>query len=263
MNNAAIRIRNRFFRARKKFLFGSAHHKLMTLITHVLPSARRILLYTDSRGDNLPDHIDYQHYGERLAEWHSIDAYLCPEKWTTVIDFLELYEHLDTKAYDLIILHAGAVDASPRSQTIMLEQIYPPKKRMFDKVFGESNIQAYLKSDLNCEFEGDKTINMYSPRMAARDLLPRLRQIPNLIWVGANRIVPNWRGNYWRDRPANIQIIEEYSKLFRDELPQTVDLLEWSLEDVQRFTFDNIHPNKDGSDYILREILEKIRMMSN
>ena len=214
-------------------------------------SRKRILIYTDSRGINLPGYFYYTHYSTKLLNQFDVEAYLCPEKWTTILDFLKLWKNINSANYDFVILHAGAVDAAPRHQKILLNEIYPNKKEMFNEIFGESNILNYIKTDLKCDYEGEKTINMYSLEMAHKYLLPRLLEIPRLIWIGANKIDTTWRGNYWKDRPRNITLIEKYSRLFADRLPYVVNLLDlWSLNDVRTYTFDNIHPNNDGSDII-------------
>jgi lysophospholipase L1-like esterase len=219
-------------------------------------TTQHILLYTDSRGTNIHGHYDYKHYSTRLSERFFVDAYISPEKWTTLPDFLKLYRRISHRNYDYVILHAGIVDASPRHQKTLLHMIYPQKKEILDEVFGKVEIQAYLHGDMGYEYEGDKTNNLYSHEMAKIKLLPRIQKIPNLIWIGSNRIVPGWRGNYWKDRPVNISITEEYAKLFIEALPTKVDLLAWSLDEVQKLTFDNIHPNAAGSDYIYETLLK-------
>jgi hypothetical protein len=211
---------------------------------------RRILLYTDSRGTNITGHKDYLHYGARLESDFEVEAFFCPEKWTTTLDFIKLGKELDLPKFDAIVLHTGIVDASPRSKKNAIEQIYPSKKEIFDEVFGEAVMANYLAGDLGCKYEDDDTINLYSLEMARKSLLPRLCAMRNLIWISSNRIVPGWRGNYWKDRPNNIAITEQYSQAFLKELPRSVDLMRWGLADVQRYTFDNIHPNQAGSDYI-------------
>jgi len=224
---------------------------------------KRILLYTDSRGNYIKGHCDYKHYGKRLAEHFDVDMYLCPEKWTTTLDFLELCKKIRLEDYDAIVLHTGIVDASPRHQKIAVKKIYPPKKTIFDEVFGEQRIGQHLNTDLGCEYEGDKTINLYSLDMARECLLPILKKIPNLIWIGGNRIVPGWRGNYWKERPANISYIEMYFNLFASELEHVVDLMGWTHEEIKRYTFDNMHLNKEGSDYIYERLLQKIYEVTN
>jgi hypothetical protein len=220
----------------------------------------RVLLYTDSRGINVQDCFNYLHYSTKLLYKCNIDAYLCPHKWTTILDFIDLWKKVDTTIYDCVILHLGVVDVSPRPQRSMLDVIYPQKKKIFDDVFGESTIQKYLHTDLNCEYESDHTINMYSLDMAEKNIIPRLQSIPNLIWIGINKVDKAWRGNYWKDRPQNINIIEDYSSLFSSKLPNSIDLLNlWKLEHIQHYTFDNIHPSKYGSDFIYNEIINRLR----
>ncbi len=223
-----------------------------------MKNRRRILLYTDSRGKNIRGHCDYKHYGARLAEQFDVDMYLCPEKWTTTLDFLALCKHIRLEDYDTIILHTGIVDAAPRHQRVAIEQIYPMKKALFDELFGERKIQEYLNTDLGCEYEGDKTINLYSLDMAKHCLLPLLKRIPRLILIGGNRIVPGWRGNYWKERPANTSIVEQYFTLFASTLDHVVNLMAWNYDKVRQHTFDNVHPNKTGSDYIYEQLLQQI-----
>jgi hypothetical protein len=222
-------------------------------------TAKRILLYTDSRGEYIPDFYDYKNYSTRLSEYYYVDAYLCPEKWTTTLDFIELCKHVPLHDYDAIILHTGIVDVSPRHQTVAKQNIYEQKMEIFDEVFGHQQIQAYLNSDLGCSYEGDKTINMYSIEMARQHLIPRLKSIPNLIWIGINRIVPAWRGNYWKDRPANMHIVEDYARLFATELDRTIDLMIWDYDQIKNNTFDNIHLNKFGNDYVFEHLVIEIK----
>lgn len=218
-----------------------------------------MLLYVDSRGTNIPNHYEYKHYDSKLLKSVNVDAYLCPEKWTTILDFLLMWEKNKFKKFDFVILHAGVVDASPRPQKIMLETIYPEKERFFNEIFGKSLIQQYLHTDLNCEYEGDKTINMYSLEMCEKFLIPRLFDVPNLIWVGINKVDPSWHGNYWKERPRNIHIIESYSRLIANKLPNVIDLLNlWQISEIRENTFDNIHPNKKGSDFIFNEIMSHL-----
>lgn len=220
----------------------------------------KILLYTDSRGDNIPGHLDYEHYGVLLEKKYNVEKYLCPEKWTTTLDFLSLLKERNPENYDLIILHTGIVDHSPRHQQIAINSIYKDKKIIFDEIFTEEAIQKHLNSDFGIEYEGDKTINLYSLSMAEKYLIPELKKFKNLLWISSNKIVPNWNGNYWKDRPQNINIIEKYSNLFLTELGKrnVIDLMVWNNDDIKKYTFDNMHPTKVGSDYIYERIEESI-----
>lgn len=218
----------------------------------------RILLYTDSRGTNIPGHNNYIHYGARLEKQFAVDAWYCPKKWTTTIDFLSHIEAYRPDRYDCIILHTGIVDASPRPKQMLLNIIYPEKKTMLDSVFGERVLADYYSTDLQCEYEGDQTLNLYTIDMAKEALLPRLGSIPNLLWIGANRFVPGWRGNYWKDRPENIGIVENYAQVFEQRLTNVISLLNWDYDAVRKRTFDNVHPNQIGSDLIYEEVIARL-----
>lgn len=218
----------------------------------------KILLYTDSRGFDVRGVNDYLHYPQKLAKIFNIEMHICEEKWTTTLDFLKLLKNKNVKNYNLIILHTGIVDHSPRHQTTAIKKIYSNKKEIFNEVFGEKTITEHLHKDFNIEYEGDKTINLYSQDMAIQYLLPILKGIPNLLWISHNKIVPGWNGNYWKERPRNINVIEDYSILFSKNIPNVIDLMSWTYEEVKFYTFDNMHPNKEGSDFIYNEIIKFI-----
>src|SRR5262249_14812079 len=86
--------------------------------------------------------------------------------------------------------------------------------------------------------------------------------IPNLLFVNSNRFVPGWEGDYKRGRPANIGLTEAYSELFRDSLgaSRVIDLLQWSNQEIQALTCDNLHLTKAGSDRIYDEIRERLHL---
>lgn len=238
------------------FIVWEAIEKLWS--KHKKKKQIRVLLYTDSRGDNLPNDRTYKHYSTRLSDSYIVEKYLCPRKWTTIIDFISLYEKRKIKKnYDLIILHAGIVDWSPRHQKIARKNIYGGKKKLFNSIFTKNEMIHHLSLNFHNTYEGDKTINMYSLDMAKRHLLPVLKKIPNLLWISTNRIVADWDGNYWKKRPKNMNITINYSKIFMKEL-NSINLLVWDNDSVKRFTHDNVHPNKQGSDYIYNKLVEKI-----
>lgn len=251
-----------------------------------LEMQKKILVYTDSRGQHTPRGADaHAVFAERLAKRSDIDAtiVLCPMKWTTTLDFLAFLEANEAEKYDHIILHTGIVEWSPRPQDSALADLYNNtapanlhegmantrdysrkvinnKKNMFDSLFGEASIQEYLEQDLGVEFEGKPTVNMYGLEHAKASLLPRLKAIDNLIFINSNRFVKGWAGDHARGRPDNISLTEEYSACFRDALgaDKTIDLLAWSDEDIKRFTCDNIHFTKLGSDWIYQQLCDRM-----
>tara|TARA_R110001599_G_scaffold324345_1_gene536203 strand:+ start:1380 stop:2801 length:1422 start_codon:yes stop_codon:yes gene_type:complete len=236
----------------------------------------KILIYTDSRGQHVPKGSSHMIYGKRIQEDPRFDVTLClcKMKWTTTLDFLE-YLETDSDYYDLIILHTGIVEQSPRHQSIALNSLYRnekgpydyanfsktiggiinQKKAIFDKVFGEIEMEKHLKTDLGVMYENEHTVNMYSLDMLQEKLIPRLKRIPNLVWISGNKIVPKWNGNYFKERPTNINLIEEYSQIMLQELPWTLDLSLWSPEEVKKYTCDNMHLSTEGSEYIYSQLM--------
>lgn len=248
----------------------------------------RILIFTDSRGQHKPAGQNHPMFAERLAADPRVraDVFLCPMKWTTTLDFLERFPLERLAAYDAVVLYTGIVDWSPRPVSSAVYDLYNNhkcsnednlgantrdyslkivnnKKKIFDEVFGENRILSYLEKPFDAEYNGEKTINMYGLEMAKDCLLPRLAQIPNLIFITSNRFVPGWDGDYKKGRPANIGITHAYSDLFAEQLQtkhRLIDLREWDNTDVVRFTCDNLHLNKTGSDFIFKELQQMLEL---
>ena len=247
---------------------------------------KKVLIYTDSRGQHTPRGADpHDVFATRLANHPDIDAtvILCPMKWTTTLDFFAFLEANADETYDHIILHTGIVEWSPRPQDSAINDLYHnqtpanlgneglntrdyslkivnDKKPLFDSAFGAAQIREYLDTELGEQYEGQPTANMYSLDQARTAVLPRLKALDNLIFINSNRFVPGWAGDYTRGRPDNIGLTESYSELFRDTLgpDKTLDLLAWSDADIQRFTCDNIHFTKLGSDWIYQQLCARM-----
>ncbi|MBM9616991.1 DUF115 domain-containing protein [Desulfobulbus rhabdoformis] len=249
---------------------------------------KRILIFTDSRGQHKPNGCSHDIFAERLAKDPrlAVDMFLCPMKWTTTLDFLEHFPADRLAKYDHVILFTGIVEWSPRPAPSARDDLYDNqnlanasnlaintrdyakkiinnKKLMFDKVFGVDAMEQHLGHPFDTIYEGQKTINMYSCNMAHK-LVSTLAAIPNLIFITANRFVPHWEGNFKRGRPANISITETYSDLFAKELSYAgiplVDLRVWSLEEVMTHTCDNIHLTELGSDFIYEKLMNLIAL---
>lgn len=247
---------------------------------------KRVLIFTDSRGQHKPTGGTHDVFAERLAKDArlDVDMFLCPMKWTTTLDFLEQFPPERLAQFDHVILYTGIVEWSPRPAMSARADLYDNqtpantenlclntrdysrkivnnKKAIFDRVFGAEAMAAHLAAPFDTAYEGQETLNMYGLEMARSHLVPILAAIPNLIFVTANRFVPGWEGDFKRGRPANIRISEQYSDLFATELARVgipvVDLRVWSQEEVKTYTCDNMHLTEAGSNYIY-ESLAKI-----
>jgi hypothetical protein len=240
----------------------------------------KILVFTDSRGQHKPAQQTHLIFGERLKADPrlKIDLFMCPMKWTTTLDFLELFPEEKLQDYEATVLYTGIVDWSPRRLSSAINDLYDnhqtsntanvsvntndyskkvvnSKKRMFNAVFTENAMRRHFERPFESSYEGEQTANMYSLEMASASLLPRLLRIPNLIYVSANRFVSGWNGDYPRTRPENITVTHAYSDLFSEQLRQhLIDLRSWDDTDVRHYTCDNIHLTKAGSEFIYDRI---------
>ncbi len=117
------------------------------------------------------------------------------------------------------------------------------------KLFNE-----HLKKEISSEvYNGESLSNLYDREFLKRKIIPLLQNIPNLIYIGCNPIISDWRGNYWQDRPKDISnILMEYNDLMLHELKgkEFVDIKNWNESDIKKYTVDNIHLNRLGYDVI-------------
>jgi hypothetical protein len=247
---------------------------------------KKIILLTDSRGVHKPAGSTHKIYAERLAATPGIEltSLRCPYKWTTIPDLLALLADFDIASFDHIILHAGIVDHSPRALTQTLTQLYNPvditpsdvaekliearnfsqqkivnrKKIILDSIFGEKQMRAHFKNPYQEHYEGDETISLYSLKMLEKSLVPKLQALDKLIFIGSNNIVAGWQGDYPKPRPDNIAVLEDYSRILCDMLPNVINLHQWSDGQVKQYTCDNLHLTGSGSDWIYKRIMEMI-----
>lgn len=248
---------------------------------------RRILIFSDSRGQHKPVGTNHKIFAERLAtevKDVEVDLVLCPMKWTTTLDFFIYAEQFGVEQYDHVVLYTGIVEWSPRPQTSAINDLYynksasnnnawllntrdyskkivNNKKYIFDSFFGEHEINKYLNSPFDTTYQGERTINMYSLDMAKK-LASKLSRLKNIIFINANKVLSDWNGDYKKERPSNMSITEKYSQIFTDTigLERTVDISSWSDDDVKNFTCDNIHLTKAGSDFIFEKLVRKMKL---
>ncbi len=87
---------------------------------------KRVLIFTDSRGQHKPVGSNHKIFAERIAEEPrlEVESRLCPMKWTTTLDFLSGFDEKKLASYDHVILYTGIVDWSPRRISNAVNDIY-------------------------------------------------------------------------------------------------------------------------------------------
>jgi hypothetical protein len=209
----------------------------------------RLLIYTDSRGffvaGKWGKHPFGTYVGLLRARYH-VTQHVCPEKYTTIIDFLDHISNNDISKYDAIIMHCGIVDFSPRPlSSISALRDSKAGRSDFAQLF-TANSNYYAKP-FETKYSGEPTINIYSPTYLTDEVIPALARLPNLIWINSNRFVSGWNGNYSKGRPLNIdEVVSHFDGLMRNHVPHTVDLTHWTDREIREYTIDNIHFTRTG-----------------
>lgn len=219
----------------------------------------KILIYTDSRGEHKSSFSQQLIFTEKIHKSFECKTFLCPHKWTTTLDFIQLIEEskLKPESFDKIILYTGVVEYSPRPLS-NFRLAYNTKKHFFEKFLGKV---ANLENTYECEYSGEKTKSLVDLDSHKNIIVPYLQQLKDkLIFINTNKIVPNWEGNYLRvnpiGRPKNINIVSDYSKETLNKFSNLINLLEWNDEEVRKYTVDNMHLTLEGSEFIYKKILE-------
>jgi len=224
---------------------------------------KKILLYTDSRGQRIKN---IEPYTSMLDEIYECELHVCEEKWTTTIDFIKFIDNNKIDKYDFVVLQTSIVENSPRCKNDAYEKIYldANKKKYFDKIFGEENMKSHFLKEFDEIYDNDKTLNMFSIDMGVKYLIPILDKITNLIWVSNNPLYggngEKWVGDYWRHRPKNMGMINDYSKEYINNINniKIIDNTNWTDEEIKKYTIDNIHYTKKGHELIKEKIVNYI-----
>ncbi|HAS8557966.1 TPA: hypothetical protein I7791_05730 [Vibrio vulnificus] len=219
----------------------------------------KVFVFTDSRGFEVTKPWNrrnpYSSYIGNIIRNYSTDYYICPEHSTTIIDFLFQYKQnlASGKKYDKVIAHIGIVDFSPRPIT-MIDEIMKAKRYKYDQLeIPIEKMEAYQNIPFDEKYYDMPTKNIYNIDFFKKYILDELSKIDNLIIIGCHEVDLNWRGNYWRDRPSNINIVLDYNAEFVN-IGTFIDLSNWNLSEVRRYTVDNVHLNKDGFSYISKQL---------
>ncbi|EPP1664202.1 hypothetical protein ACUMKS_002197 [Proteus mirabilis] len=232
---------------------------------------KKIFIFTDSRGYEVTKPWNkknpFSSYIGSLIKKYNVEYHICEESSTTIIDFLYSYQNQIKKGkqYDIIIAQIGLVDFSPRPKTMLKTIIEKKKNKINDLNLDINYFYNRLNNDVFEEiYYNEELSNLYSLDYFKSNIIPLLLSINNFIYIGCNPILHNWKGNYWKNRPRDINIILDYSKLLESHLsPQNViSLLNWNEKEIMKRTVDNIHLNKYGYIYLDKILKKKINEVS-
>ena len=230
-----IRVKESFYRFRNK-------------------NKKKILIYTDSRGHEITrlknKHNPFSSYANYFIKNYNTTTQICPEKHTTLYDFLYFMKY-NKSHYDYVISHTGVVCFAPRPYTQGQDVVKLKKEKIVD-LFGEEIYNQILQFEGYPEkYLGEKTTAIVPEFMV--DLISQeLNKIPNLIWIACNPVVDGWLGNYNKPRPENLGIVSEKSKKVIQNLKnvKVVDITNWTESEIKKYTCDNVHLTIDGMRFL-------------
>ncbi|MBK9190023.1 MAG: hypothetical protein IPM77_00195 [Crocinitomicaceae bacterium] len=239
-----IRVKESFYRFRNK-------------------NKKKILIYTDSRGHEITrlknKHNPFSSYANYFIKNYNTTTQICPEKHTTLYDFLYFMKY-NKSTFDYVISHTGVVCFAPRPFSQGQDVIKLKRNKIVD-LFGEENYQRILQFEGYPEkYLGEKTTAIVPEFML--DLIgEELNKIPNLIWIACNPVIDGWLGNYNKPRPENLGMVSEKSKRTVAHLTdqKVVDITTWSESEIRKYTCDNVHLTQAGMDNLLESCRKFIK----
>ena len=236
----------------------NAGHKVLSNIFRFKNSGKTsLLVYTDSRGYDVAGKTGknpFKSYLGSLISKYQVNYKICPEKYTTILDFLDFYEQ-QTAKYDFVIMHCGVVDFSPRPvsniENVKASKLHNP---YFKHVFAENT--AHYQTFLGPKYKDEELTTIYSHLYFQEHIGPRLKAIKNLIWINSNDFVKGWEGNYTKGRPVNIaEVVKSYEALMYKYVGGYINLGNWGDFEIKQNTIDNIHFTSTGFDEVAKAII--------
>ncbi len=219
---------------------------------------KKVLVYTDSRGHEITKlynkHNPFSSYAKYLIKTYCAEVYICPEKHTTLFDFLYFIEQ-NQKQYDYVVLHVGVVDFAPRPIS-QLASILKLKAEKISTIFGASTLHNLEQFEGYDVLYNDEKTSSIVPSFLLDKIAPKLSEIQNLIWINCNPVLSDWDGNYNKKRPANTNMVQQKSLDLQAQIKdvKTIDLTGWERDEIIKYTCDNVHLTQAGMIYIENNI---------
>ena len=250
-------------------LFVSRTICLLLFYLGLLTGKKTILYISDSRGFLVGSLFSYKNHFKNclisgLQKNYAVLPIINRQKHTTLLDGLDFINNSRSK-FDLIVLHLGVVDFSPRSfssaELIRAKKISSlANKPIYNLENGceEVSISLDLTVREPATYEGEQT-DAIANGMYIKKVKDMMNEIPQpMIAITTNNVDLTWRGNYWRDRPNNMNSYLSVERSFWSETGIPCISLNDCSETVYETTLDNIHPSKLGFQKLEQLVRTKI-----
>jgi hypothetical protein len=170
---------------------------------------------------------------------------LAPHNFTTLLDFVKFLECNDEK-FDAIVAHVGIVDFAPRPVS-SYQNMISSKLKVMEELHLYTNGTRYDEI-----YESEHTIS-FADDAYIQEISSRLQRYKNIVFVNTNLVNLEYRGNYWRPRPENINLQKNLElKFLRNFNGLVVDMDKAICDRQQEFTVDNVHLNRKGHRLLFR-----------
>lgn len=240
-----------------------AYFACNALLTH--KDAPRLLAYTDSRGFRVDHWYARKNplgsYVPLLTSHFRVDYKVCPYPHTTLIDFLYDLRRMNHRSYDVIILHVGVVDFSPRPHS-QARRILKERSARIAALFGSKAVSRFVPKLYNVQYAGEDTASLYGEDVLDEYILPAMNSVKaRIVWISVNPVLPDWSGSYERGRPANMNEILSYEeRIAATFLGDRVSLVDWGEKEIRELTVDNIHLSERGVRYVERRLANVLQL---
>jgi hypothetical protein len=222
-------------------------------------NGHKVLVFTDSRGTEIngfKQRNPFFSYLSFLSEY-TVQYVFCPEKYTSILDYIDLVES-NALDFDYVVLHCGIVDFAPRPLSSYNEML--DSKKDIIKRYGWERY-FYDRHDFHCDYEGEKTIQFLSLDFLKNEISTRTNLLNNVIYIGINRVLLDWNGTYFRERPDCINTQLKHDDYFSSLFERAISLRDWNDEDIKKYTSDNVHYKRSGLVYIGRAIKDELEVL--
>ncbi|WP_170825676.1 hypothetical protein, partial [Sphingobium sp. Ndbn-10] len=83
-----------------------------------------------------------------------------------------------------------------------------------------------------------------------------------VLWIGVNRVVSGWNGNYFSERPINMNVIMEYQEALTLEMSGSQAEV-WvpcvGDSEIKKYTVDNVHFSRVGFNMLSGQLRSRLR----
>lgn len=224
----------------------------------------KALYFSDSRGFLVGSYVGHKNHFRnsivgRLNSEFAVNVEINKHSHTTLADLFCEYSIEELNSFDLLVIHLGVVEFSPRrnvdavairnDKLEKLGKVKATRGSVEEKVFLQALNARTAASYENYGTDSIVNADLYKKYMEKLDSV----KVP-IIAITTQAVLDDWRGNYWRARPRNMNSFLALEREFWKRVTPYVIQIPDDECLIKKFTMDNIHPTKLGFKYLSEEV---------